>query len=142
MEIIDEEFAIDLKKTQENKLHTQLKIFWIVTSIIVSLSLVSGFLSGNNNFFLMLQCALSWYFYYKIVIKKSSAVTTWGFLIVIIISIPFVIAFFGLVYSLIKYRDDMFADDSYLPFVFIALYLSFLAFLIWGVVIHAKYKLE
>lgn len=135
-EIIDEELSTSAERATDERLHKQLRIFWIILIVLQGLNLLPGINGQSSSTFKIIIGLIPLFFYYTIVIKKQPRFITLGLLYLVLTTIMSIIAFFFAISATIG------TGGNPVGFVLLVLIALILGFQIWGIILHGKYKME
>lgn len=135
--LLDEDLAEDKSAKMDSKLHQQLKIFWIIMILLKLATTLPSLASGGFNVVGLIYAAIPVIFFYAIVVKKNQKFIAWGLLYLIIVTLQTLVILVQQGYMLGEK-----ISISYLYSLPIILILILFGYQIWGIILHAKYRLE
>lgn len=134
----------DLVETSQDfidkRLFTQIRIYWLVICLVVSLPAIYSFLMDRYDGMTLIYQLLPLFFLYTIVIQKKEKFITWGLLFSGIVTLLSLVGLGMLIYNG-YFSDNDFARATANPII-IVIQAAIAIFMIWGVILHVKYKVE
>lgn len=136
---LDADLTANKDRLKDEKLHAQLKIFWAIF-LIVQIGLQAlQWASGVFNVYKILYILIPIFLTYQIVIRKSPRFITWGLLYLLLITIITLIGVVAFIVAIVKEFNNIEFSFAMVPsFILIVV----LAYQIWGVILHMRFRLE
>ena len=135
--IIDEELSSSEEELRDQRIHKQLKIFWIIMIGLKAATTLPSLILDGYDTMLLIFTVIPVVSFYTIVVQKKQRFIAWGLLYLIIASFQTLMVLIREGYS--------FGENISISLVYgipMILMLILFGYQVWGVILHAKYRLE